>query len=127
MGAAWMAKAFEFGRCVVRMQRDVCTAITEGLSWRQVTCLHRRGCLFRPWIWNSRRLYLAAYIWDGLTMKIPRVTGKLRKATAAYARDPTVIVERAQRTITQNDPTYAALPPSIKSDLMESIRFSAVL
>jgi carbohydrate diacid regulator len=60
-------------------------------------------------------------------MKIPRVTGKLREVTVEYARDPTVIVERAYSAITQNDPTYAGLPPSTKSDFMESIRFSAVL
>jgi carbohydrate diacid regulator len=60
-------------------------------------------------------------------MKVPQVTGKLREAAAAYARDPTVIVERAYRAIVQNDPTYAGLPPSTKNDLMESIRFSAVL
>jgi carbohydrate diacid regulator len=60
-------------------------------------------------------------------MKIPRVTGKLREAAAAYARDPTVIVERAYRAIAQSDPVYAELPPSTKGDFMESIRFSAVL
>ena len=60
-------------------------------------------------------------------MKIPRVTGKLREATAAYALDPTVIVERAYQAITQSDPSYARLPPNTKSDFLESIRFSAVL
>jgi len=67
------------------------------------------------------------YICVGVNMKIPRVTGKLREVTVEYARDPTVIVERAYSAITQNDPTYAGLPPSTKSDFMESIRFSAVL
>ena len=56
-------------------------------------------------------------------MKVPQVTGKLRESTAAYARDPTVIVERAYRAITQSDPSYAGLPASTKSDFMESIRF----
>jgi carbohydrate diacid regulator len=60
-------------------------------------------------------------------MKIPRVTGKLREVTIAYERDPTVIVERAYKAITQSDATYAKLPPSTKSDFMASIRFSAVL
>lgn len=60
-------------------------------------------------------------------MKIPRVTGKLREVTIAYESDPTVIVERAYKAITQSDATYAKLPPSTKSDFMASIRFSAVL
>ena len=60
-------------------------------------------------------------------MKIPRVTGKLRELTAAYERDPTLIVERSYRAITQSDVAYAKLPPSTKSDFMASIRFSAVL
>jgi carbohydrate diacid regulator len=60
-------------------------------------------------------------------MKVPQVTGKLREVTAAYARDPTVIVDRAYSAIAQSDPTYAGLPPSTRSDFMESIRFSAVL
>ncbi len=60
-------------------------------------------------------------------MKIPRVTGKLREVTIAYERDPTVIVERAYKAITQSDATYAKLTPSTKSDFMASIRFSAVL
>jgi carbohydrate diacid regulator len=60
-------------------------------------------------------------------MKIPRVTGKLREATAAYELDPSVIVERSYRAITQSDPTYAGLSPSTRNDFMESIRFSAVL
>jgi len=60
-------------------------------------------------------------------MKIPRVTGKLREAAAAYARDPTEIVERAYAAITQSDPIYAGLPASTRGDFMESIRFSAVL
>ncbi len=60
-------------------------------------------------------------------MKIPRVTGKLREVTAMYASDPTTIIERAYSAITQSDPIYAGLPPSTKGDLMESIRFSAVL
>ena len=47
--------------------------------------------------------------------------------TIAYERDPTVIVERAYKAITQSDATYAKLPPSTKSDFMASIRFSAVL
>lgn len=47
--------------------------------------------------------------------------------TAAYERDPTVIVERSYRAITQSDVAYAKLPPSTKSDFMASIRFSAVL
>jgi len=60
-------------------------------------------------------------------MKIPRVTGKLRELTAAYERDPTVIVERSYRAITLSDAAYAKLPPGTKSDFMASIRFSAVL
>jgi carbohydrate diacid regulator len=60
-------------------------------------------------------------------MKVPRVTGKLREAAAEYARDPSMIVERAYRAITQGDPVYAGLPASTKNDFMESIRFSAVL
>ena len=60
-------------------------------------------------------------------MKVPKVTGKLREATAEYERDPTVIVESAYKAITQSDPTYAGLPQSTKNDFMESIRFSAVL
>jgi sugar diacid utilization regulator len=60
-------------------------------------------------------------------MKIPRVTGKLREMTAAYERDPTVIVERSYKAITQSDPVYAKLPLSTKNDFMESIRFSAIL
>ncbi|WP_250622900.1 PucR family transcriptional regulator [Pinirhizobacter soli] len=62
-----------------------------------------------------------------LDMKIPRVTGKLREMTAAYQRDPTVIVERTYRAISQSDAAYAKLPLGTKSDFMVSIRFSAVL
>ena len=60
-------------------------------------------------------------------MKIPQVTGKLREATARHANDPASIVERAFRAITQSDPTYAELPPNIQNDVIESVRFSAVL
>src|ERR1700739_2435606 len=60
-------------------------------------------------------------------MKIPQVTGKLREATEVYANDPARIVERAFRAITQSNPTYAELPPNIKNDVIESVRFSAVL
>jgi carbohydrate diacid regulator len=60
-------------------------------------------------------------------MKIPKVTGKLREVTAEYARDPSMIVERSYRAISQNDEIYGALSSSTKSDFMDSIRFSAVL
>jgi carbohydrate diacid regulator len=69
----------------------------------------------------------SASICVGANMKVPRVTGKLREATVEYVRDPTAIVERAYRAITQSDPVYAGLPLSTKNDFMESIRFSAVL
>ncbi|MGH8159892.1 MAG: PucR family transcriptional regulator [Rhodanobacter sp.] len=60
-------------------------------------------------------------------MKVPRLMGKLREATTAYARDPKAIVERAYKAITQSDPAYAKLPPGTRIDFMESIQFSAVL
>jgi carbohydrate diacid regulator len=60
-------------------------------------------------------------------MKIPKVTGKLREVTAEYARDPSMIVERSYRAISQNDETYNDLSSSTKSDVLESIRFSAAL
>jgi carbohydrate diacid regulator len=60
-------------------------------------------------------------------MKIPRLTGKLREATAMYASDPAVIVERSYKAIAQTDAPYAELSPGTKRDVLESIRFSAVL
>jgi carbohydrate diacid regulator len=60
-------------------------------------------------------------------MKIPNVTGKLREATAKYANDPSVIVERAFHAVAQDDEGYNELSSSTKSDVMESIRLSAAL
>jgi sugar diacid utilization regulator len=60
-------------------------------------------------------------------MKIPNVTGKLREATAKYANDPSVIVGRAFRAVARDDEGYNELSSSTKSDVMESIRLSAVL
>jgi carbohydrate diacid regulator len=60
-------------------------------------------------------------------MKIPQLTGKLREATAMYASDPAVIVERSYRAIAEIDGPYTELSPGTKGDVLESIRFSAVL
>jgi carbohydrate diacid regulator len=60
-------------------------------------------------------------------MKIPVVTGQLREATAKHASDPSAVVERAYRAVAQSDETYNELSSITKSDVMESIRLSAVL
>lgn len=69
----------------------------------------------------------STYICVGANMKIPKVTGRLREVTAEYARDPSEIVERSYRAISQRDQIYNDLSSTTKSDVMESIRFSAVL
>ena len=88
-----------------------------------MTRLHRRGYLLSGHELGTPSTYICV----GVNMKIPRVTGKLREVTAMYESDPTVIVERSYKAITQSDPIYAGLPPSTKNDFMQSIRFSAVL
>ena len=104
-------------------ERQISRSFPAELHWRHVTRQHRRG------YFSSSHGFgiLSTYICVGAYMKVPRVTGKLRELTAAYERDPTVIVERTYIAITQSDPVYAGLPPGTKKDFLESIRFSAVL
>ena len=58
---------------------------------------------------------------------VPKVTGKLRDATLAYAADPSEIVNRCYEMLTESEGGYAHLPPATRNDVIESIKISVVL
>src|ERR1700685_4252564 len=59
--------------------------------------------------------------------KVPRVTGKLREETLAFAADPQKIVDRCFEAIAQGEGNYARLSSSTRKDVVESVTQSAAL
>lgn len=57
----------------------------------------------------------------------PRLEGRLRQLTQPIADDPGPIVARVSHTLIQSDPAYAELPPTVKQDLWEFLKFSVNL
>lgn len=55
---------------------------------------------------------------------VPRASGRIAELAIALARHPQAIVERASHALLDGDPAYAALPPSIRADVRESVEFA---
>ncbi len=64
---------------------------------------------------------------DTVTVRIPKITGQLRKFAMKMAADPKTLVDQTYARLAENEESYARLPPAIVQDVLQFLEFCAKL